>query len=155
MMYNENSPPRCRLSWHELAAAAFAIAILTVTTVAVHAEVRVNGNATALRIDASQSQVAEILSALGPTFHVRVTASIALDKHINGRYTGSLGQLLSRVLDGYNYVIKRQGTAIEVVVIGTRGDRAVAVEPLKPAPTKSLAAEWRTSTVPTPQAPQQ
>jgi hypothetical protein len=128
--------------------------MLTATTAAGHAEVRVNGDATALRIDASQSQVAEVLSALGPTLHVRVAAWVALDKRINGSFAGSLDQVLSRVLEGYNYVVKRGKAETEVIVVGARG-RAIAAEPLKPPPARSLAAEWRGLPAKPAPAPQQ
>lgn len=143
---------QCRALAIELSACLLALMVVSNPT-AVRAEVRVQGDAAALRVDASKSHVAEVLSALGPALHVRVKTPIALDKAINGTYVGSLQQVLSRVLDGYNYVIKRRDAAIEVVVIGTRGNRAMAVQAPTPAPARSLAAEWRTSTAPGPQKP--
>ena len=132
-----------RLDWHDCSAAALAIAIVTVAAVTAHAEVRVNGDASAIRVDANQSNAAEILSALGSALEVRVHTSIALDRPVSGTFAGSLAQILPRVLDGYNYVIKRQAAVTEVVIIGTRGDRAIAVEPPRPPARPSLAAQWR------------
>jgi len=135
---------QCRSLVIELATLTCLLALVAAFgSTAGHAEVRVDGDATALRIAASQSQVADVLAALGPTLQVRVSASVALDKRIHGSYTGSLGQVLSRVLEGYNYVVKRRGPETEIIVIGVRGDRAVAVPPPPPAPARSLAAEWR------------
>jgi hypothetical protein len=143
---NKCRPPRRHLHWHELSTAAFAIAMLAATTAAAHADVRVNGNVIALTIEASESHVAEVLSALGPTLQVRVSTEIPLDRRINGSYTGSLRQVLSRVLEGYNYVLKRRDTVTEVIIVGLPGDRVTAAAPMQPAPARSLAAEWRNLT---------
>ena len=84
-----------------------------------------------------------MLAALSKTLPVRVRTSIPLDKVIHGTYSGSLQQVLSRVLDGYNYIIKPLDKTAEVVVIGVPGERTVAADPPTPTPRRSLAAEWR------------
>jgi hypothetical protein len=110
---------------------------------AARADVRVAGDARELRIEARGAQVAEVLSELGKTLHVQVRTSIALNKVISGTYSGSLKQVLSRLLEGYNYIIKPRGASAEVVVIGARGERAIVATTPTPAVRKSLAAEWR------------
>jgi hypothetical protein len=125
-----------------LPAAAFAVAMFGMTSAS--ADVRVSGDAAALRVDASQAQVAEVLSALRSTLDVRVSAQIALDKPISGSYAGSLGQVLTRVLEGYNYVVKKRDGQTEIVILGRHGDQAIAPRPVPPpAAPRSLAAEWR------------
>jgi hypothetical protein len=131
------------LARHNCAAAVLALAIVIATAVTVHAEVGVNGDTTAVRVDATQSNVAEILSALESAFQFRVNTSVVLDRAVSGTFTGSLAQVLSRLLEGHNYFIRRQATEIEVTVIGMQGDRAVAVEPPRPPSAYSLAAGWR------------
>ena len=86
-----------------------------------------NGDARAVQVDATQSNVAEVLSALESIFRLRVNTSTVLDRSVSGTFTGSLAQILSRVLQGYNYFIRHQATEIEVTVIGPQGDRAAAV----------------------------
>jgi hypothetical protein len=103
----------------------------------------VQGDALGLQVEAHESQVGEVLAALSKTLQVRVRTSIALDKVINGTYSGSLKEVVSRVLDGYSYVIKPLNMSVEVVVIGVRGARAVTPGPPTAPPRRSLAAEWR------------
>jgi hypothetical protein len=107
---------------------ASAVAVLIVTAGGVHADVRVSGDAAAVRLNATRSTVAEALSALESAFGLRVNASIALDRDISGTYAGALPEILSHLLQGYNYVIRRQATDIEVTVVGLQNDRAATVE---------------------------
>jgi len=61
------------------------------------------------------------------------------DRAVNGTYSGSLTQVLSRLLDGYNYFIRHTGTEIEMTVVGRRGDHAAAVARPRPTPTSALS----------------
>jgi hypothetical protein len=105
----------------------------------VHADVRVSGNIRAVQLDATRSTVAEVLSALESAFRLRVNTSTALDRAISGTYTGALPEILSRLLQGYNYIIRRQATEIEVTVIGLQGDHAAAIERPRPPPNPALS----------------
>ena len=125
------------LDWRNRAAAALAVAIVTAGTV--HAEVRVNGDARAVQLDATQSNVAEVLSALATAYGLRVKTSRALDRPVGGTYSGSLAQIVSRMLEGYNYFIRHQASEIEVTVIGLQGDPPAARPRPPPNPAMSLA----------------
>jgi hypothetical protein len=134
--FGRSSLPKRRFSdWRDRAAAALAVVILTAGTV--HAEVRVNGDASALQVVATQSNVAEALSALESAFRLRVKTPIVLDRAIDGTFTGPLPQILRRMLEDYDYVIRWQATEIELAVIGLSGDRAAAVQ--RRRPPKNLA----------------
>src|SRR5215470_16588022 len=78
------------------------------------AEVNVEGNAAAVRVVTSRDTVADVLSALGTTFNVRYRSATALDAAAQASYSGSVEQVIARLLDGYNYVIKRKAETIEV-----------------------------------------
>jgi hypothetical protein len=110
---------------------------------AARADVRVTGDVGSLRIDASQAQVAEVLSELGKGLNVRYKTSIALDRVIDGNYSGTLEQIVSRLLDGYNYWMRKRDGTIEITVVGIRGERAVAASAVVAGPPRSLAAQWR------------
>jgi len=86
------------------------------------AEVDVQQQAGEIRLQAQNATVAEILSAL----HAKLVKSSAASTsvHITGVYRGSLRQILSRVLEGYDYVIKSHGESVEVIVIGNGAPRA-------------------------------
>ena len=114
------------LYWRDRAASALAVLVVTAGTV--HADVRVSGDARAIRLDVTQSNVAEVLSALESAFQLRINTSIALDKPVGGTYAGSLAQVLSQILQGYNYFVRWRSTEIEVTVIAGQDDRAAAVQ---------------------------
>jgi hypothetical protein len=136
---NQSNLPRRQFSgWYARAAVALAVVIATGSPV--HAEVRVNGDAGAVQVDAAQSNVAEVLAALESTFRLRVNSSVLLDRAVSGTYTGALPELLSRLLRGYNYVIRRQATEIEVTIIGLQDDHTAARTRMPPGnPALSLA----------------
>ena len=91
------------------------------------ASVRVRGDMAAVRIDARRTTIADVLSALNAAFDMSYRSSIVLDEEINGTYAGSLRRVISRVLDGYNYVIKQDDAKLAVIILGRRGERAVPV----------------------------
>jgi hypothetical protein len=141
-----SSLPKRRLpDWRARAAAALAAVIATAGTV--HGEVRVKGDAGAVQVDATRSNVGEVLSALESAFRLRVNTTMALDKAVSGTFTGSLAQVLSRTLQGYNYFIKRQAAEIELTVVALQGDRAAALArprvPKNPAMSLSEAVRLK------------
>jgi hypothetical protein len=91
--------------------------------------VRVQGDPAAFRIEAHQTTIANVLFALATAFNIRYHASIALDQVLNGTYSGSLRYVISRVLDGYNYVIEYENSKLNVIILGKVGEQAVAAPP--------------------------
>ena len=89
--------------------------------------VRVRGDAAAVHLDASHTTIADALSALNTSFDMSYSSWIVLDEEINGTYTGSLRRVITRVLDGYNYVIKQDNAKLDIIVLGKRGERAISV----------------------------
>jgi hypothetical protein len=97
------------------------------------ASVRVRGDMAAVRLDTRRTTISEVLAALNAAFGMSYRSSIVLDEEINGTYAGSLRRVISRVLDGYNYVIKQDDGKLDVIILGRRGERAVPVAtPLDP-----------------------
>jgi hypothetical protein len=91
------------------------------------ASVRVRGDMAAVRLDVRRTTIANVLSALNAAFDTSYRSSIVLDEEINGTFAGSLRRVISRVLDGYNYVIKQDDAKLAVIILGRRGERAVPV----------------------------
>jgi len=110
-----------------------------------HAEVNVAGTVAAVRIVASQDSVQKVLSVVTQTFNVRYRTSVPLDQVVTGTYSGSLTAVISRLLDGYNYTIRQDSEAVEIVVLERRGARArpVAVQSYPAVSVQSFAAQWR------------
>lgn len=90
-----------------------------------HGSLQLQGAAAAIQIDARQTRIADVLSALGDAFDIKYRSSIALDDEVNGTYAGSLRHVISRVLDGYNYAIREEDSKLDVIVFGKAGEHAV------------------------------
>jgi len=125
---------RCRC------AVALAATLVCASATLARAEVRVEGTAAALRVTISRAPVADVLAALATTFRVTYRTSVPLDAPTDATYAGSLGQVMSRLLAGYNYVVKTEGGATEVVILGRRGE--VAIPPPAPKPA-TFMSRWR------------
>jgi hypothetical protein len=104
------------------------------------AEVRVEGDFNVLRVTASGDGLSDVLSALN-VLPVKYRTAVPLNTEINGTYSGSFSQVVSRLLNGYSYVIKRDQTAVEIVVLGQGGQAAVA--PRSAEASKGVMSRWR------------
>jgi hypothetical protein len=114
------------------------------------AEVHVGGSPAMVRISTSRESISDVLSALAATFNVRYRTAIPLEAAADATYSGSLQQVISRLLDGYNYMVKTDDSkTIEIVVFGTRGK---AVNPPK-ASTNRPEVESVQSNTDEPSAP--
>jgi hypothetical protein len=94
-------------------------AALTAASAPAFAETQVGGSREAVRIEAQNSSVEEILAALSRTFDMRYRSSTKLDKLRSGTYAGPLPQVLMRVLEGYNFFLKTDNGTIVATVVAT------------------------------------
>jgi hypothetical protein len=92
---------------------------------------RIEGDAAALHVEVQQTAIADVLAAL-KSFNVRYRSSIGLDERLDGSYAGSLGHVVGRLLNGYNYATKRDGSRLEVTIFGKGSEVEV------PAPVISV-----------------
>jgi hypothetical protein len=99
----------------------------------------VRGGPTALQLEVHRTTIAAVLSALFDAFQVSYRSSVPLNETRDGTYEGSLGYVISRVLDGYNYVIKRENSNLEIIIFNKRGKQAV------PGPIITEASQNRAS----------
>lgn len=81
---------------------------------------------TAVRLQVRRTTIAAALSALSAVYKISYRASVTLEETRDGIYAGSLDYVISRVLDGYDYVIKHEGRDLDVLVLGQKGGQAVA-----------------------------
>jgi hypothetical protein len=89
---------------------------------------QIEGDATALHIELQQTAIADVLSALNK-FNVVYRSSIRLDEALNGTYSGSLRHVVGRLLNGYNYLTKLDGSGLEVTIFG-KGDEFAVPAPI-------------------------
>jgi hypothetical protein len=88
---------------------------------------RVRGSAAAVQLDARRSRITDVLSALGAAFDISYRTLIVLDEERDGRYSGSLRHVISRVLDGYDYVIDVQDSKLDILIVSRHGERPLPV----------------------------
>jgi hypothetical protein len=89
------------------------------------------GSPARVHLEVHLTTIDAVLSALRAAYHISYGSSVALDETRDGTYAGSLRRVISRLLDGYDYVIKQQNTALEVDIFGKNGAQAV------PAPIRA------------------
>ncbi len=119
-----------------------ALALFGASGSALHAEVTVEGTPAALRVTTESDAIADVMAALVKSFNVRYRSAIRLEGAASAAYSGSLGEVISRVLEGYSYVIRKDQDSFEVVVVGTNGARPVPVRAPAPAGT-NITSKWR------------
>jgi hypothetical protein len=127
MQVKESSP--CRRFWR-IILAILAGAHVYVGSPIAHAEVTVEGDAQAVRIEAREASVEEVLAALVKAFDLRIRSAAALDRRISGTYQGSLDSVISRVLNGYDYVVKHAPVSMNVVIVGKSENAGAGVVPV-------------------------
>lgn len=134
---------RRRYPW--LRQAALAIVLIYGAPAAGRAEVRIAGTAAAVRVSTSQDTIADVLSALGAAFKVRCRTAVPLSAAAGATYSGSVRQVIARLLDGYNYLLKVDRESIEVIVLGDSGQAAIPLP--APAPKAAVSSDvvsrWR------------
>jgi hypothetical protein len=69
-------------------------------------------------IEAHDATVREILDALGGSRTIRFQASDALSRAVTGTYTGTLPRVLSRILAGYDHVIRSTRSGLQIDIVG-------------------------------------
>jgi hypothetical protein len=94
-------------------------------------------------LDLVDDAVADVLPALAATFGFRYRTFVRLDAGANETYSGSLGEVIARLLDGCSYVIKKDRDAFELVVVGGNGGQPIAVQAPPAEPGKTIASQWR------------
>jgi hypothetical protein len=132
--------PTIRARFISAACCTLAGLVIPLRSLPACAAVEVQGTSASVHVVAQNATVSEVLKALTEklkSFHCKET--INLDGVISGNYTGSVEDILGRVLREYDYIITIQGTAVEIVVIGKSGSAVVPASgtgaPVAAAPT--------------------
>jgi hypothetical protein len=104
------------------------------------AEVRLRGTSAAIQVTTSQDKVADVLAAVSARFNLKLETFVPLDADARRSYAGSLEEVISRLLEGYNYVVAVRDGSTEIMVFGARGE---AVMPPSPAPQPGVLSRWK------------
>jgi hypothetical protein len=89
-----------------------------------HAEVHISGTASDLKVEARSATLEEVLQRLGSSFKFQYRVAGPLDGVISGTYSGSLPRVVTRILEGHDFVIHGSPNDMEVVIFGPPGSAA-------------------------------
>jgi hypothetical protein len=104
---------------------------------------------TIVHLEVRHTPIAAILSALGSAYNISYRSSVPLTEIRSGKYTGRLQSVISDVLDGYDYAVKHENSAIAVIVFNKSSGQPVAAAQPAPAP---IAVEAEQTAAATPAA---
>ncbi len=99
-----------------VATVAFALACITASQAT--AEIQLFGSTDDIVLRAKNATVAEFLSGLQSAFHVKISLIGSSTRRFTGVYSGSMRRVLSRLLDGTDYVIEPDADGLLVRIIG-------------------------------------
>jgi hypothetical protein len=105
---------------------AIALVALTIAPSLALAETQVRGKPDAVSVEAQNSSIEEILVALSNSFDVRFRSSAKLEKRLTGTYHGSLQQVMTQILRGYDFFVKSGENGLEITLLGLGKTFAVA-----------------------------
>jgi hypothetical protein len=110
-----------------LALSAFGL-LSTIPTFA-QAETHVVGESAALRVDVQNATLQEVLTALRASFGLQYKISTDLNRSVSGTYSGSLREVITRLLNGYDFFVRKVGDDLEVIVVGFSASTTTAPMP--------------------------
>jgi hypothetical protein len=128
-----------------LVAAFGAFVVSTATTAAAapksaFGEVSVSGTPSAVRVEARQASIVEVLRALGSSFKLRYSATEAIGDAVSGTFYGPLPGVVGRILDGKNYFMQGPVDDLQVQILTTRAPVAQPIALAAPAQPGAAAA---------------
>jgi hypothetical protein len=98
------------------------------------AEVRLSGTPDRIVLRASDATMPEILAAVRSAFDLEVRLKGATARKFTGVYSGSVRQVLSRLLAGEDYVLRFAADGMSIVLLGaSASDSTVARSTVLPA----------------------
>jgi cellulose biosynthesis protein BcsQ len=114
--------------------------IIDAGVVSARAEVRMEGSPEALRIEAVDATLVDVLNALKAKFNLRYRANDALEGRITGSFRGSLQRVVARLLEGYDYVIAISPDGIDALILPQNATANVVVAKLPPTMLQPAAS---------------
>jgi hypothetical protein len=110
------------------------------------AEVAVDGDRDQMRVTVDNDTVGRALEALGQKGNLQYHSATPLNKVIGGSFSGSLGHVLSRILVGFDFVVRYNPQGVEIFVYGESGATAIPQAPRtdaspRPRPASRMPAQ--------------
>ncbi len=127
---------RASVLMRSIATAALALSLGAAMSAA-NAKTVISSQAGSIRLEAQDAPLPEVLRALGANLELRGRKDVI--HPVAGTYAGSLHDVITRVLSGYDYVLKQSDGRPTIVLYGLSGDKARPAP--APAPSKVGASE--------------
>lgn len=103
--------------------------VAVLPTAKCEAHVAVEGNPLSLQVVVDDDTVDHALEALDKATNSRYHSAKPLNKIISGSFSGAFWQVLSGILDGFDYVVVGQTAGFEIFVYGASSTVAVQAPP--------------------------
>jgi hypothetical protein len=102
-------------------------------------EVSVSGTPSAVRVEARQARIVEVMRALGTSFKLRYSGTEAIDDGaVTGTFYGPLRDVVGRILNGKNYFMNGPVDDLQVQILTTQ--ESVAQNNARPDPAQPAGA---------------
>jgi hypothetical protein len=95
----------------------------------------------------------EVFDALGTQVKLTYTLSPSVDRDLTGNYSGSLKQVLARILAGNNYVVAITDDGVRVIVLSASSPDSMAPTSEAVAPKENMGTQQPRSPSPRTQSP--
>jgi hypothetical protein len=92
-----------------------------------------------MQVRVENDTVSHVLEALGQSVSVHYRSAAPLNKVIGGSFSGSFEQVLSRVLSGYDFVVRYNMQGVELFIVGNSGAAPVPPPPMEDSPQPRIA----------------
>jgi hypothetical protein len=135
---------------YSLAGTALSVVFGAIVASAALADVRVTGPADAIQVEAQDAPLSEVLTALGATSELHDPNTTNLSRPLTGTYTGSVGEIISRLLAGYDYIVKKSDGRLTIMIYGM--STTTRIDPTATTPAQNIAQNNVPETTPTPAA---
>jgi len=103
-----------------------AIAMLCMTLAQASATITIEGKSNAMSLTVDEAPINEVLAVLSAKFAIAYVPTPGLPRTVGGSYSGTLQQVLERILDGCDYVVSYSADKIELKILESSGSTAHA-----------------------------
>jgi hypothetical protein len=120
--------PHCASVAEFFVRAAVITALLSVMLAPASAATEVRGQPDNIYLQAENASISEVLDALSAEFKLTYSLKPMLGRAVTGVYSGTLRQVLTRVLDRHDFVIKILDDGIEIKWVSPSRPLAMVIE---------------------------
>ena len=92
-----------------------------------------------MHVRVENDTVGHVLETLGQNVSLHYRSAAPLNKVIGGSFSGSLEQVLSRVLAGYDFAVRYNLQDVEIFVVGKSGVAPIPPPPVENSPQPQTA----------------